>query len=51
MVMPMTKPRFTRREVQLNESDSALLKALSQTYGSESQAIRVAIRRLSEETK
>jgi len=41
-----TKPNTTRREVQLDENDKRLLEELAQVYGSEAQAIRVAIRRL-----
>jgi len=42
-----TKPNTTRREVQLDETDKRLLAELAKIYGSEAQAIRVAIRRLS----
>jgi hypothetical protein len=45
------KPAHTRREVQLDNQDRELLRSLSRVYGSEAQAIRVAIRRLAEETK
>jgi hypothetical protein len=47
------KPRehHHRPSVRLNQHDAEILATLSRVYGSEAQAIRVAIRRLAEETK